>query len=69
MIFVQLFYDNFYDNFLFYTYILCLLSLSIASIFVHISTFLCISLGITKVVPQIDVQITYILKKSYVKQM
>ena len=41
MIFIQLICDNFCDNFIFYTYIIFLPSLSIVLLFVLIFVFLC----------------------------
>jgi len=50
MIFEQPFFDNFCNNFLSHTYIMVLLSLSIALIFVSISHFVCKILIILKII-------------------
>jgi hypothetical protein len=44
-----------------------LLFLSISSVFVPISSFLCISLVVTKFVPHMDVQIIYLKKNIITK--
>jgi len=50
MIFEQLFFNNFCDNFLSHTHFMFLLSHSIALVFVSISHFLCKILVVSKVV-------------------
>ena len=61
MIFEQPFFDNFCDNFLFHTYIVFLLSLSIALVFVPLSKFICIFWLYNKLSQQKVVQITFLV--------
>ena len=59
MIFIQLFYNNF----LFYTYIIFLFFLSITLIFVPTHNFLCKNIVVYLVVKQIEIQITLLFYK------
>ena len=58
IIFVQLFFDNYCDNFLSHTHIMFLLFLSITFVFVSIPLFLCKSLVVSKVVIYMIVQMS-----------
>jgi hypothetical protein len=64
MIFVQSLFDNFCDNFHSHTHIMFLLSHSTALVFVPIPLFLCKIMVVPKVVNQMVVQITKLLKKT-----
>jgi len=64
MIFIQLFFDNLYDNFLLYPYYIFIFFLSITLAFVLIHFFYKIMV-VSKVVNQIIVQITQPLSNSY----
>jgi len=63
MIFVQLFFNNFCDNFFSHTHIMVLLSHSIVLIYVSIYTFLYKFMVVIKVVIQIIVHMIHIFDK------
>jgi len=66
MIFIQSFYDNYWDNPLSHTLIMSLLSLSITLVLVPIHALFSIFLVVSYVVHKVVLQIAYLFFKRYI---